>query len=171
MNADKLVKVITAVVVVVMLMNVAEMFTAESAYEPAPPSVSSYLTAYGDAVELNRYFGNHLWVDYAATWCSYCDAQTGIIKALMQQYGSEVDFLTVVIGTDKVMQPPAAGHARDWADRHGLDPDHVLAYFSTETLPYHILYSPGGEVLYRGSGLHRQARIASLLDQHLPWSL
>ena len=49
--------------------------SANTDYEMAP-SQQGYINIHGEPVELSDYFGNYLWVDYAAEWCSYCDRQT-----------------------------------------------------------------------------------------------
>lgn len=131
-----------------------------------PAAPGHYLTASGREVTLQAYQGQYLWVDHAAAWCGYCEPQTRTLVGLEQRYGDRLAFLTVVTGTDQVMQPPTAATARAWADRFGLDPERVLARFTTDTLPYHVLYSPRGEVLYQGSGLYDTARIIEILRMH-----
>ena len=130
--------------------------------DPGQPT-SSYVTARGRPASLSAFRGDFLWVDHAAAWCSYCAPQTRVIKALERQYGDRVTFVTVVSGTDKVMEPPSADTALAWAQRFGLDPERVLAHFSTDTLPHHVLYSPKGEVLFRDSGLYDRDRIIGVL--------
>ena len=66
------------------------------------------------------------------------------------------------------MEPPTAETARTWATRFGIDPKRVLAYYSTNTLPYHVLYSPAGDVMFEGSGLYTADRIDQILKQHAP---
>ena len=131
-------------------------------------SVASYVTAGGRPASLEAFRGDYVWVDYAAEWCSYCEPQTRTIKALEQRYGDKLVFLTVVTGTDQVMRPPDAETARAWADRFGLSHERVLARFSTDTLPHHVLYSPTGEVMFRDSGLYDQDRILSILRAKTP---
>ena len=89
-------------------------------YEMAP-SQQGYINVYGEPVELSDYFGNYLWVDYAAEWCSYCDQQTKILKALERKFSGHFDFLTVLTGTSKVMQPPTGDTAKDWGKKHKLN--------------------------------------------------
>ena len=131
-------------------------------------SAEPYVTANGRPISLSTFQGDFIWVDYAAEWCSYCELQTRTIKALEQRYGDKLVFLTVVTGTNEVMQPPNAETAKAWADRFGLNPDRVLARFSTDTLPHHVLYSPNGEILFRDSGLFKQDRIVSVLREKTP---
>ena len=80
-------------------------------------SAEPYVTANGRPISLSTFQGDFIWVDYAAEWCSYCESQTRTIKALEQRYGDELVFLTVVTGTNEVMQPPNAETAKAWADR------------------------------------------------------
>ena len=146
------------------------LFSADEPQVEQPPSLSAYVTTYGEPVKLGDYFGDLLWVDYAAEWCSYCGPQTRTLKTLAGKYRDRLAFLTVVTGTAKVMEPPTAETARAWAARFGLDPKRVLAHYSTNTLPYHVLYSPAAEVLFEGSGLYTADRIGRILEQHLPES-
>ena len=138
-----------------------------------PASVGSnelpdgYLDATGRQVSLKDFAGEYLWVDYAAEWCGYCGPQTGILKDLDAEMGDEIRFLTVVTGTGKVMALPSAETAMNWARRYGLEPRNVLARFSTNTLPYHILYSPTGETLFQSSGFLQAAQIRRILNDHL----
>jgi len=131
-------------------------------------SAAAYITASGRPASLSEFHGNYLWVDHAAAWCSYCAPQTRTIKALARRYGDRLTFVTVVTGTDKVMESPSAATARDWAERFGLDPDRVLARFGTDTLPHHVLYSPQGEVLFRDSGLYDSDRVIAVLRAKTP---
>ena len=133
-------------------------------YEMAP-SQQGYINVYGEPVELSDYFGNYLWVDYAAEWCSYCDQQTKILKTLERKFSGHFDFLTVVTGTSKVMQPPTGDTARDWAKKHKLKPEMVIARDLSETLPYNLLYSPEGEVLFRKSGLMQKNEVAAVINK------
>ena len=138
-----------------------------SAQENNTGTVSnSYIDAKGKEVSLSDYHGNYLWVDYAAEWCSYCEPQTRTLKGLDQKYGDKLTFLTVVAGTETVMEPPTAETAMNWARRFDLDTNKVLAYFSTNKLPYHILYSPSGKILFQGSGLYNASRITNVLNSH-----
>ena len=137
--------------------------------EIAPQITSeAYIDATGMEVSLSKYYGDYLWVDYAAEWCGYCTSQTSTIKSLEQNYADKLVFLTVVAGTDKVMDPPTADTAMNWARRFNLNPTKVLAQFSTNTLPYHILYSPSGKILYQGSGLFNASQISNILSTHTP---
>ena len=130
-----------------------------------PPSVQGYINIYGEPVEISDYFGNYLWVDYAAEWCSYCDPQTKTIKALEQKYAGRLEFLTVVTGTSDVMQSPTGGTAKDWAEKYELDPEMVIARDLSNTLPYNRLYSPTGEVLFEKSGLMRSNEVEAVISK------
>jgi len=129
------------------------------------PSVQGYINVYGEPVELSDYFGNYLWVDYAAEWCSYCDPQTKTIKALEQKYAGQLGFLTVVTGTSDVMKSPTGNTARDWAEKYRLNPEMVIARDLSNTLPYNRLYSPTGEVLFEKSGLMKRSEIEAVINK------
>ena len=138
--------------------------SANIAYEMAP-SQRGYINIYGEPVELNDYFGNYLWVDYAAEWCSYCDPQTKTLKALEHKYAGQLEFLTLVTGTSDVMQSPSGDTAKDWAEKYELDPQMVIARDLSNTLPYNRLYSPTGEVLFEKSGLIRSSEVEAVISK------
>ena len=142
------------------------MFSGGSPSHNTPARSKSYVSATGTEVSLSDYYGDYVWVDYAAEWCSYCEPQTRTLKGLDEKYGHKLTFLTVVTGTGTVMEPPSADTAMEWAQRFDLDTDKVLAYFSTNRLPYHILYSPSGAILFQGSGLYNAGKITSVLNTH-----
>jgi thiol-disulfide isomerase/thioredoxin len=141
------------------------IFSGHSPANSAAIPANSYVDANGRKVSLSDYFGKYLWVDYAAEWCSYCGPQARTLKGLEQRYRDQIMFLTVVTGTAKVMEPPSAKTAMQWARRFDLDPDRVLANFRTDTLPYHILYSPSGAILFQGSGLFDAGKITRVLSE------
>lgn len=158
---------IIAVVVLFTIMTIMSDMTSTTPVTEQVVTYDSYIDVDGNVVSLDNYQGDYVWVDYAAEWCSYCEPQTRTIKALDRKMGDQVLFLTVVSGTNKVMEPPTAEHARRWAERFNLDPESVLAKFSTDTLPYHLLYSPSGEILYQGSGLYNANKITGIINQYI----
>ena len=158
---------ITAIVLVTVFSTFLDIFfSAPSTETPTLTKANHYVDGWGNRVSLSDFSGKYLWVDYAAEWCSYCEPQTRILKGLELKYADRVTFLTVITGTDEVMQSPTAETALKWANRFNLDPYRVLAQFSTNTLPYHILYSPSGEILHQDSGLYQAGKITSLLNSH-----
>ncbi len=165
MNSEKLIQVVAAA----LLLFFAYQFFFDSpstSHSQSEVTYSRFIDIDGDPVELSDYFANYLWVDYAAEWCSYCDQQTATLKALAREYAGDVDFLTIVTGTAKVMEAPTAATARNWRDRHNLEPDRVIARFYTDRLPYHLLYAPDGNVLFRHSGLLQRRQIEEIIKQH-----
>lgn len=133
-------------------------------YEIAP-SQQGYINIHGEPVELSDYFGDYLWVDYAAEWCGYCDQQTKILKELERsRLAGRFDFLTVVTGTSEVMQPPTGHTARGWSEKHKLKPEMVIARDLSNTLPYNLLYSPKGEVLFEKSGLMKNHEVEAVIN-------
>ncbi|MCU7834382.1 MAG: hypothetical protein KZQ83_03930 [gamma proteobacterium symbiont of Taylorina sp.] len=151
---------------ILMIMNIADDMSSSVVTKRAL-TYDSYVDVNGNIVLLDEFQGNYLWVDYAAEWCSYCEPQTRTMKALDRKMGDQILFLTVMTSTKKVMEPPAAITARQWANRFNLDSDMVLAKFSTKTLPYHLLYSPSGTILFQGSGLYNENKISSIINKYL----
>jgi len=158
--------IITLFAIIFIAFQMLDVFSGSAPANNTRSTSSSYINATGTQVSLSDYHGDYLWVDYAAEWCSYCEPQTRTLKGLDEKYGDKLTFLTVVAGTGTVMEPPTAETAMNWARRFDLDTDKVLAYFSTNTLPYHILYSPSGTILFQGSGLYNASRITNVLNTH-----
>lgn len=156
--------VVIAVIFLVVWNKMNDTVTAPN--EGRAITYSSYINVDGNVVFMDKFKGGYVWADYAAEWCSYCAPQTQTIKSLDRKIGDKILFITVVTGTHEVMQPPTAESARNWATRFNLDPEKVVAKFSTDTLPYHILYSPAGDVLYQGSGLYNESKITAIIKSH-----
>ena len=133
-----------------------------------PITLDYYIDAHGNTTSLDVYHGDYVWIDYAAEWCSYCEPQTEVLKDLDHKYGDKLLFLTLITSTEKVVEAPTADSALSWADRFDLPLEKVLAYYSTKTLPYHILYSPEGEILHQGSGSYSAERIVDIIQTKTP---
>lgn len=141
--------------------------SSETPIQASESTYGQFIDINGQPVELSQFFGKYLWVDYAAEWCSYCYPQTEILKEITRQYAGKVDFLTIVTGTDVVIQAPNVQTIREWADKHNLDPQMVIGRFYTDRLPYNLLYSPEGAVLYQSSGLLNANEIRNIILHHI----
>ncbi|HEC15657.1 MAG TPA: hypothetical protein ENI99_03655 [Sedimenticola sp.] len=140
----------------IILVAVASLYNARNMPPPSrgnrPITLDYYIDVQGNTTSLEAYRGDYLWVNYAAERCDYCGPQSEALRTLDRQYGDKLIFITLITSTEKLAEAPSAGTALDWADRYGLAHDRVLAYYSTRPLPYHILYSPAGDILYEGAG-------------------
>ena len=163
-DMKKVINILAVLSMVWIFFSILEKADSSPAYTGGETTLNSYVTATGRTVSLNEFHGGYLWVDYAAEWCGYCVPQTHTIKSLEKRFGDNLLFITVVTGTGKVMESPTADTARQWADRFDLDPEHVLARFFTDTLPHHVLYSPQGKELFRGSGLFSAEKIEAIIE-------
>ncbi len=162
--------IMNMIIVIVVVLGIMKVTSDMTKVTPIPEraiTYDSYVDVTGNVVSLDEFQGNYMWVDYAAEWCSYCEPQTRTIKVLDRKMGDKLFFLTVVTGTNKIMESPTAETARQWANQFNLDPDMVLAKYSTDTLPYHLLYSPSGEILFQGSGLYSESKIVSIINKYL----
>ena len=151
---------------ILLIMKITGDMTSINAVKRAV-TYDSYIDVNGSIVSLDEFQGDYMWVDYAAEWCSYCEPQTQTMKGLDRKMGDQLIFLTVMTSTKKVMQAPTAETAQQWADRFKLDPQMVLAKFSTNTLPYHLFYAPSGEILFEGSGLYSEDKINNIINKYM----
>lgn len=158
--------IIAILAIVYIAFQMLDVFSGRAPANSTRTTPNSYISATGMEVSLSDYHGNYLWVDYAAEWCSYCEPQTRTLKGLEEEYGDKLAFLTIVTGTGTVMEPPTAETAMNWARRYNLDTNKVVANFRTNKLPYHILYSPSGTILFQGSGLFNASKITNVLNTH-----
>jgi len=158
--------IITLFAIVYIAFQMLDVFSGSAPANNTRTLSNSYIDATGKDDSLSDYYCSYLWVDYAAEWCSYCEPQTRTLKGLEDKYGDKLTFLTVVTGTGIVMEHPTEETAMNWARRFELDTNKVLAYFSTNKLPYHILYSPSGTILFQGSGLYNASKITNVLNTH-----
>jgi thiol-disulfide isomerase/thioredoxin len=154
-----------ALVLVFILLIIASQFYSENPIQPTEKTYGQFINIYGEKVELSDYFGKYLWVDYAAEWCSYCEPQTRTLKSLASKYHGKIDFLTIVTGTSKVMEAPTVEHIKAWSEKYDIDSRKIIGRFYTDRLPYNLLYSPGGKVLFRYSGLMKSVEIEQVIKK------
>ena len=57
--------------------------------------------------------------------------------------------------------------ARNWAQKYGLDKNHVAACKETRVIPSHMLFSPWGQLLYWQEGQHSASQIRAVLAEHV----
>ena len=83
-----------------------------------------------------------------STWSE--DKHLGEGKSVEVDLGEEIVFLTVMTGKSNAYNDHATvATAKDWARRHQLDPERVIAaelWF--KTIPEHRFYSPEGHTLF-----------------------
>lgn len=117
----------------------------------------------GEPVSLDDFEGSFIWVDMEGPWCSASAAQSQAISAI-RDGRRDVVFLSLVTSDYEPLTKPTRHTARAWAREQRLPPDRVVAYASTISVPYHILYSPQGHELMRVTATLSAARLEGLLD-------
>ncbi len=109
----------------------------------------------GTGAELSEWLGRRPgYLKMWATWCSTCREQMPEFKALYNDYGDEVAFLSVNAGLNDSM-----AEVRDFNTRYGLDIPTVIdttgeigQSYGLVATPYNILIDANGAVAHLGFG-------------------
>lgn len=109
-------------------------------------------TAEGQLVDLNRYQGRVVLVQYWASWCEPCKADMAVLKDLLSRYGQQFSVIGVNLDQEAAaMQQFLSQHNIQWANIHedgglGSDPAMQLGIMNVPTM---ILVDQTGKVVNR----------------------
>lgn len=106
----------------------------------------------GKTIKLADLKGKVVLLDFWATWCSPCRAETPNLKAVWDKHGKDPRFVMIALSFDR-----KAVHARDYAKKHDLGWVHVFANGGFESkigraydvrgIPKILLIGPDGKVV------------------------
>ncbi len=121
----------------------------------------------GQEVSLDDYEGQHLVVNFWASWCPPCVAEMPDLEEVHQQHAGDVAFL----GINTQDSPNAA---QQLAERTGVsydlawDPEgDLFEAFEVFGIPSTFLVSPDGRIVHRHTGILTSAQLNELIDEHL----
>ena len=96
--------------------------------------------------------GKYILVEFWATWCRPCISELPHLRSIEQQFGDQLQVLSLTEQTDATVGP--------WLDEQSLDfPGNIghdyygqtLFRFDVTSLPATFLISPGGDLVWKGS--------------------
>jgi thiol-disulfide isomerase/thioredoxin len=125
-------------------------------------------TVNGGSLRLADLRGKYVVLDFWATWCPPCRAETPNLKAVYESYGKNPKFAMLGLSLDKTEQAP-----RDYAREEGIDWDQgflgawpkaaLPARYGVEGIPAIFLIDPEGKIAardLRGEGISRAVGLA-----------
>ena len=134
---------------------------ASAAVQTAAPAPNVNLTTTtGATISLEALRGRPVYLDFYATWCPYCKAETPTIEALQKTPGKNV----VIVGIDEEESAPIV---RQFAARNGLtytmalDPNGSAGdTFGADVLPTNVFIDRNGNI----SSIHAGEMTASEIE-------
>lgn len=137
---------------------------------PGAEALFELQTLDGHELSQAEFSGRVLLVDFWATWCRPCDAQTDILNDIYETVGDKgVEFFAVSLGEEEQV-------VRQFVQEHPvaypvlLDPQEILGLrFGIYALPTVVIFDADGEVTYMQPGVSdksslRQALIEAGID-------
>jgi thiol-disulfide isomerase/thioredoxin len=123
----------------------------------------------GGSLKMSELRGHAVLLDFWATWCTACRAQSPIVERVFRRWR---DRGVVVVGVDT--DAPDQGDPATFAQTHGLTypivhdaTNAVAGTYDVDALPTLVVVSPGGKVVAIRSGVTDDAQLERLFRQVL----
>jgi thiol-disulfide isomerase/thioredoxin len=123
----------------------------------------------GGSLKMSELRGHAVLLDFWATWCGPCRAQSPIVERVFRRWR---DRGVVVVGVDT--DTPDQGDPAAFARMHGLTypivhdaTNTVAGTYDVDSLPTLVVVSPGGKVVAVRSGVTDDAQLERLFRQVL----
>ncbi len=105
----------------------------------------------GEPLKRTDYLGKYLLLDFWATWCGPCRAETPYLKQVQEAFGNRPDFILLSLSIDKevsVVKEFVEKEKMDW--HHAILGDasaSILPSFGVEGIPAILLVDPEGNLI------------------------
>lgn len=121
----------------------------------------------GEEVDLAKYAGRPLLINFWATWCGPCMEEMPILRDAERRVSDQVTFLGINV---QDAEPNALEFLAELDVTYDQARDPLAAYF-TEVggfgMPTTLLVDPEGRIVYRHTGTIEAAQLDELLADHL----
>lgn len=118
------------------------------------PQVALQTATPGQQIKISNFAGKPLFINFWASWCPPCQAETPDLIKAYQQYGSQVQFL----GINATAQD-ASANARAFMKHYGISypvgfdtTNQVVSQFNVNGFPTSIFVNSSGVVVARVDG-------------------
>ncbi|OFW80328.1 MAG: hypothetical protein A2201_12780 [Alicyclobacillus sp. RIFOXYA1_FULL_53_8] len=118
------------------------------------PEVTLQTVTPGQQIKISNFSGKPLFINFWASWCPPCQAETPDLVKAYQQYGSEVQFL----GINATAQD-TSGNAQAFIKRYGISypvgfdtSNQAASQFNVNGFPTSIFVNASGVVVARVDG-------------------
>ncbi len=124
-------------------------------------------TITGEAIELSRFRGKVVLLDFWATWCAPCRAGLPDLKAMQERYQDRLVVLSLSVDDDEShWRKCVAANAMTWPQLHDADVS-LRKLFHVEVCPTYILLDGTGVVRFRLAGISPDYTLSQQLDPAL----
>jgi thiol-disulfide isomerase/thioredoxin len=124
----------------------------------------------GNPVRLEDLRGKLVWLNFWATWCPPCQAETPVLREMDERYR---DRGLAIVGI--AVQETTVDNVREYANRYGLGypiafdaSADIFDLYRVYALPTQVLIGPDGKVRQVMNGPMNEASVRALLDASLP---
>jgi peroxiredoxin len=106
----------------------------------------------GKPLKLSNYRGKYVLLDFWATWCEPCVAETPNLKAVHAAFGQDQQFVMISLSLDSEPEAPrkfVRQHGTDWTQVFLGDwsMDRVTQTFGIDGIPAILLIGPDGKII------------------------
>ena len=109
-------------------------------------------TLSGKSFKLSDYKNNKpVYLKFWATWCSYCEAEMPHLQTIYDEYGNDIEVVTINVGLDD-----SVANIQELFNRQGYtlptvfdQKGELTRSFGVVGTPYHILIDRQGKIAYR----------------------
>lgn len=129
-----------------------------------------FVTIGDENKKLSDYRGQYVIIDFWATWCGPCKAETPNLKAIYAKFGSRKDFEIIGLSTDQKPELPKAYYEEkqvEWVNGFIGPGSEAAKAYGVRGIPSIWLIGPDGKIVANG-GAMRMQNTMNTVETNLP---